>query len=420
MRSNYKQLGQFIEVVNIRNTDLKGEMLLGVSINKILIPSIANTVGTDMSTYKLIKRNQFAYGPVTSRNSDQISVAQLFEYENAIVSQSYVVFEVIDTKELEPEYLMMWFKRPEFDRYARFKSHGSTRETFDWNEMCEAELPIPSIEKQREIVEEYNTIVNRIKLNEKLNQKIEETAQALYKHWFVDFEFPNENGQPYRSSGGKLVYNEEFDQEIPEGWEVKDLVDLATIEGGKRMPKGYLLVSTKNPHPYIKVTDMGNNKFVMLTHKFEYVPSEVQKAISRYTVNTGDLIISTVGSIGIVKIIEESLDSANLTENCNKVTNINGVSSDYLYHFLYSKTGREEIRMRDVGAVQAKLPMYNIESLPILCPEDRIHEIYTIVMNSINNLQKNYQKENIHLLEVKNLMLSRISKVESLKTEQAI
>jgi len=188
MKSNYKRLGDYIKPVNIRNKDLQVTKLLGVSIQKILMPSIANTVGTNMKTYKIIKKNQFAYGPVTSRNGDKISIALLQDFDEAIISQAYTVFEIKDVEILNPEYLMMWFRRPEFDRYARYKSHGSARETFDWDEMCEVELPIPSIEKQNEIVKEYNTVVNRIKLNEQLNQKLEETAQAIYKHWFVENE----------------------------------------------------------------------------------------------------------------------------------------------------------------------------------------------------------------------------------------
>lgn len=186
MRSNYKPLGNYIKEVNNRDTKLEVDILLGVSIQKKFMPSIANTIGTDMSTYKIIKRNQFAYGPVTSRNGDKISIALLEDYDEAIVSQAYTPFEVKDTNELEPEYLMMWFRRPEFDRYARFKSHGSAREIFDWAEMCNTLLPIPSITKQREIVKEYNTVVTRIKLNQQLIQKLEETAQAIYKQWFVD------------------------------------------------------------------------------------------------------------------------------------------------------------------------------------------------------------------------------------------
>jgi type I restriction enzyme S subunit len=233
MKSNYKKLGQYIRQVNIRNTELEINRLLGVSIKKVLMPSIANTVGTNMKTYKIIQKGQFAYGAVTSRNGDKISIALLEEYDEAIVSQAYTVFEVKDKSQLSPEYLMMWFRRPEFDRYARFKSHGSARETFDWEEMLDTELPVPSIERQREIVAEYNTVVDRIKLNEELNKKLEETAQTLYKHWFVDFEFPDENGNPYKTSGGEMVYNAELDKDIPVEWEVKSYEDVLNITTGK-------------------------------------------------------------------------------------------------------------------------------------------------------------------------------------------
>jgi type I restriction enzyme S subunit len=235
MGSNYKKLGPYIQVVNERNSNLNGNKLLGVSIRKCFMTSIANTIGTDMSTYKLIKKNQFAYGPVTSRNGDKISVALLDEYENGLVSQAYVVFEIIDTNELDPEYLMMWFRRPEFDRYARFKSHGSAREIFDWSEMCETELPIPSIEKQKEIVSEYNIIQNRIALNNQLINKLEETAQAIYKQWFEDFEFPDENGLPYKSNGGEMVWFEELEKEIPEGWSVDEFQKITEVTSGKSL-----------------------------------------------------------------------------------------------------------------------------------------------------------------------------------------
>lgn len=187
MRSNYKKLGKYIQQVSIKNTDLKVDNLLGVSITKQFIPSIANTIGTDMSKYKVVKKGQFTYGAITSRNGDKISIA-LLEDEEAIVSTSYTVFEIIDTNELIPEYLMMWFRREEFDRYARYMSHGSTREAFGWEEMCDVELPVPSPEKQKEIVKEYHTITDRIKLNEQLNQKLEDTAQSIYKEWFVNFD----------------------------------------------------------------------------------------------------------------------------------------------------------------------------------------------------------------------------------------
>lgn len=171
MKNGYKQLGNYIRAVDERNRDLAIDKLLGVSITKQFIPSIANIVGTDLSNYKIVRTGQFAYGPVTSRNGEKISIALLHE-EDCIISSSYSVFEVIDEKVLNPEYLMLWFSRPEFDRYARYRSHGSVREIFDWDEMCQVELPMPPIEKQNEIVEAYKTITNRIALKQKINDNL--------------------------------------------------------------------------------------------------------------------------------------------------------------------------------------------------------------------------------------------------------
>ena len=171
MKLNYKKLGDYIRIVDERNKDNQVTRLLGVSIEKKFIESIANTIGTDMSIYKIVKKGQFAYGPVTSRNGDKVSIA-LLEEEECIISSSYSVFEIIDTNLLLPEYLNLWFKRPEFDRYARFHSHGSAREIFDWDEMCNIELPIPAIEEQQRIVDSYNTIQNRIKLLRDINDNL--------------------------------------------------------------------------------------------------------------------------------------------------------------------------------------------------------------------------------------------------------
>jgi type I restriction enzyme S subunit len=185
MKSNYKPLGKYIRLVDERNTELLDLPLMGLSVSKVFFPTIANLVGTDMSTYKIVYKNQFTYIADTSRRGDKIAIALNEKFEKMLVSQAYTPFEVSNTSELDPEYLMMWFRRPEFDRYARFKSHGSAREIFDWEEMCNTLLPVPSITKQREIVKEYNVVQNRITLNQQLIQKLEETAQAIYKQWLV-------------------------------------------------------------------------------------------------------------------------------------------------------------------------------------------------------------------------------------------
>ena len=171
MEKGYKILGNYIRLVDERNRNLAITKLLGVSINKKFIPSIANIVGTDLSNYKIVRTGQFAYGPVTSRNGEQISIAYLDE-EDCIISSSYTVFEVENKEELDPEYLMLWFSRPEFDRYARYKSHGSVREIFDWNELCMVELPVPDIEKQRKIVKAYKTLTDRIALKQQINDNL--------------------------------------------------------------------------------------------------------------------------------------------------------------------------------------------------------------------------------------------------------
>lgn len=184
MKSNYKRLGNYITQVDERNKNLKVTNLQGVSINKEFIPSIANIIGTDLSSYKIVKKGQFAYGPVTSRNGNKISVA-LLDGDDCIISSSYTSFKII-SDELLPEYLMLWFRRPEFDRYARYMSNGSAREIFDWKNMCDVMLPIPSIQEQEKIVYNYKAVVDRIELLKKINKNLLFLGNNIYKQYFVD------------------------------------------------------------------------------------------------------------------------------------------------------------------------------------------------------------------------------------------
>lgn len=179
MKSSYRKLGDFIRQVDVRNRDLNVSRLLGVSISKSFIESIANTIGTDLSNYKVVRKWQFAYGPVTSRNGEKISIA-LLEEDECIISSSYIVFEVVDLEKLLPKYLMLWFRRQEFDRYARYKSHGSVREIFDWNELCNIGLPVPNISEQRRIIEAYKVVEERIRLKRKINDTLETQAEMIY------------------------------------------------------------------------------------------------------------------------------------------------------------------------------------------------------------------------------------------------
>jgi len=390
MKSNYKLLGGYIEPVNQLNDRMEIEELLGISNQKFFQKSHTNTIDIDLKLYRIVRTNQFAYNRATTRNGEKISIA-LRQGNDCIVSPSYRIFKSKDENILNSEYLMMWFRRPEFDRYARFKSHGSAHEFFEYDQMCQVELPVPQIDKQREIVKEYNTIQNRINLNQQLIKKLEVTAQAIYREWFVE--------------GIDL-------ENLPEGWEIKKLSDFCEIKGGKRLPKGEELNNEKKGNPYIKVADMTKDKFVVLNDSFQFVSNEIQKSISRYIVQSGDIIISIVGTIGLVNIIDSTLLNANLTENCYRLTNFKMVHSDYLYYYLVSPFGRKEIESRTVGGVQAKLPMYNVQSLPIVLPKKDLLQKFEKTLNPINDLQNTLTKENHKLAELKELLLSKLATVE--------
>lgn len=242
-KENYRRLGDYIREVDVRNRDLEVKELLGVSISKEFIPSIANTIGTDMSSYKVVKFRQFVYIEDTSRRGDKIAIALLQDFKEAIVSSIYTVFEVKNQDELLPEYLMMWFRRPEFDRYARFKSHGSAREIFSWEEMCDVFLPIPPIEQQRKIVAEYEAVSRRIRLNEQMIARLEETAQTLYRKMFVD-GIDKEN--------------------LPEGWRMGTLGEIADFKNGKAIKANDGIIPIYGGNGIVGYTESSNAENIIV------------------------------------------------------------------------------------------------------------------------------------------------------------
>lgn len=285
MKSNYKRIGDYIQLVDERNTGLKVTTLLGLTISKQFIPSVANIIGTDMENYKIIRKNQFACSTMQVRRDRKMPVALLQDFDEAIISPAYPVFEVIDPKKLLPEYLMMWFSRAEFDREALFYAVGGVRGSLEWEDFCNMALPIPSPDKQREIVKEYNTILQRIDLNNQLIQKLEETAQAIYKQWFVDFEFLNENVEPYKSAGGEMVESELGD--IPKGWEVKIVDDLVKCNPATLTPKdGFHDIE------YLDTSNITNNEIEeiqVINLKSQEVPSRAKRKVEH-----GSIVFSTV------------------------------------------------------------------------------------------------------------------------------
>ena len=398
MRSNYRRIGDFIELVDERNKDLSIDLLLGLTVNKLFIPSVANTIGADMANYKIIRKGQFACSIMQVRRDKKMPVALLSDHDEAIISQAYPVFRVKDESELLPEYLMMWFTRSEFDREACFHAVGGVRGSLEWEDFLNMELPIPSIEKQREIVKEYNTVVNRIKLNEQLNQKLEETAQALYKHWFVDFEFPNENGEPYKSSGGAMVYNEELDKEIPEGWEVKRIDELCRVINGRAYKETEFV---EYGTPIIRIQNLnGGNK---------YVYSDLSLDDDKY-VERNDLIFAWSATFGpFIWRGEKSIYHYHIWKmEC----------FDERYKFLlYSYFIRETQRVsgQGSGSIFAHITKGLMEEQMVTVCSDILLTSYHKIMNKIDNQKALLNDEIKSLVNLQSILLSKMTKVEQEK-----
>lgn len=185
-----KVLGEYIEQSDERNNDLQIDNLIGISVTKVFMETKSNKEQLDLSNYKIVRPREFGYVSVTSRNGEKISIA-LLDGDAGLVSSTYSIFRVKDTSVLLPEYLFLFFKRSEFDRYARFHSFGSARETFDWADMCNVKLPIPDIKIQEAIVTIYHTLETRKRINEQLKNTIKPLCPVLMRGVVESMELEN-------------------------------------------------------------------------------------------------------------------------------------------------------------------------------------------------------------------------------------
>lgn len=218
MKSNYDLLGNHIRLIDNRNKDLVTEQVLGINIDKFFMPSVANVIGTDLSKYKLIQKGNFACNPMHVGRDERLPVALYSEDTPAIVSPAYFMFEIKDATVLNADFLMMWFRRPEFDRICWLHTDGSVRGGITWEDICRMEIPVPPIDEQIEIVSSYQAITERIKLKKQINDNLEATAQAIYKKLFV----------------------EDVDiSELPQDWKLTALENVASLSAGGDRPSVY-------------------------------------------------------------------------------------------------------------------------------------------------------------------------------------
>jgi len=402
---SYKRLGDYIKFFDTRNSDehnLNLDDIKGISsISKEFVKTKANLVNVSPKGYKIVYNGCFAFNPNTARMGDKIPVALNKIVKPILVSSIYPTFRT--TEGLLPEYLEMWFKRSEFDRYARYYSHGSAREVFDFEEMCDVEVPIPPIEKQRQIVAQYESVANKIKVNEQICEKLEAAAQALYKHWFVDFEFPNHEGQPYKSTGGKMVWNEELGKEIPEGWEVKSLKSLGNVITGKT-PSSSNPEDFGNEFQFITPSDfVGNKTIIDSSRKLSLIGRD--RLFNKINPKKSVLVTCIGSDMGKVSLN---------VEQCITNQQINSIvsSKDYYSEFLYYKLNeiREELKSIAVGG--STMPMLSksqFETIEILKPFDEIMESFSNITYHITDYYSTIKRQSQKFTQLQSLLLSRLS-----------
>ena len=351
----YHRLGDYIREVNVRNRELKVNLSQGICNDKYF--QNPKQVADNPETHKIVRTGQFAYNRATTRNGDKLSIA-LRQGPDCTVSAAYQVFEVSRPDLLLPEYLMMWFKRPEFDRLALFYSHGSAHEFFEWESMCDVQLPVPSIERQREIVSEYETLTRRIRLNEQMIEKLEATAQALYRKTFVD----------------------NIDkQNLPQGWHLAKLGDIATFKYGKLANK-----QTQGLYPV-------------------FSGYAVTGYTNEYTLEEPTIVIIARGDAGTGRICM-SPPKCYLSNLAIAIVTKDKSMRDYMYYHLLDA---DTMSLRS-GSAQAQITINNLEPFEIMMPARDVCKDFSIKTKTIYNNIYLKQQENAKLTELQSLLLAKM------------
>lgn len=382
MKSNYKPIGNYIKRVENRNHDLKVNRLLGLSMTKEFRETTSNIVGTDMSVYRVMSKYQFACDFMSPIRVNKLPVVLKLDDELNIVSPAYPVFEIKDRNELDPEYLMMWFRRTEFDRYATFKCDAAIRGGYEWNELCETLIPVPSITKQKEIVNEFNVIQNRIVLNQKFIQKLEESAKAIFKKWFVD--------------------------DVDQNWEKAVINDFGTVVTGKT-PSSQNPEDFGNEMPFITPGDFRNyNKFALGA---ERKLSEIgYLKLKNKILTKGSIIVTCIGSdMGKISI---AYSDCITNQQMNSIIVKKSFYSDFLYYYLQSVA--DEIKgFAMSGSTMPMLNKSDFEKIEIIKPNHNILLKFEGLMKPLNSLSINYSIEIQKLTEMKELLLSKLATLEN-------
>ena len=340
MKSNYEPLGKHIRLVDYRNSEEVTSTVLGISIDKEFMPSVANVIGTDLSRYKLISKGLFACNPMHVGRDERLPIA-LYEKDNAaIVSPAYFMFEIIDRDVLNEEYLMMWFRRPEFDRECWFMTDGSVRGGITWDDLCRIKLPVPSYARQCEIVESYRAITNRIALKRAENDNLEATIQSAFDKAFHD-------------AGVSLPETIIKQNKVPQGWTDATVGDFASVQTG---PFGSQLHNedyVESGTPIITVEHM-DGKYIAHRNLPLVSQNDVDR-LRKYDHPTGEIVFSRVGSVDRAVMVSQHEDGWLFSGRCLRVRPYDPNTGSYFLWWFNQPVIRQLVTASAVGATMPSI-----------------------------------------------------------------
>ena len=382
----YKRLGDYIREVNVRNRELKVTKLVGLTIDKAFISSVANVIGTNLSNYKVIQKEQFACSLMQVSRDGKMPVA-MFEEDEAIMSPAYPMFEVIDKTALMPQYLMMWFSRSEFDREASYYAVGGVRGSLTWEDFCNMRLPIPSIARQREIVAEYETLSNRIRLNNQMIQHLEATAQALYRKTFVD-NIDKEN--------------------LPEGWRMGTLGEVCSKIGSGATPKGGKGSYGKTGVSLIRSMNVFDMNFCY--EELAHISDKQAALLDGVTVIEKDILFNITGaSVARCCMVPKDVLPARVNQHVMIIRSKEEFMQYYILCVLCSKDAKRSLLgMSQSGSTREAITKSEIESFEIMIPPKGILKDFTNKTDTIFSHVSIQIQENEKLTESQSLLLAKM------------
>ncbi len=375
--TTYQPLGDYIRPVDIRNKDLKVTTLVGLTIEKCFIPSVANIIGTDLSNYKVIKHGQFACSLMQVSRDGKIPVA-MFTEEEAIMSPAYPMFEIASDN-LLPEYLMMWFSRPEFDREASYYAVGGVRGSLTWDDFCAMRIPVPPIAEQRAVVAEYEAVQRRIDVAKRTIATLQDTAQTLYRKMFVD-GIDKEN--------------------LPEGWRWGTLGEVCETQ------YGYTEIATsENIGPkFLRITDIVNDSIDWT--KVPYCPIS-NKELLKYELKLGDIVVSRTGAnIGWAKQIKGPIPQSVFASFLIRIKALNDKFMWYFGHLIESSDFKLFVNANQQGSAQPQANANVLVKFPLLIPDEKTIEFFNKQLLPINRNICVREKEIEKLTEIQTIILS--------------